>query len=440
MKSQTTRKYHNEFRSRLAALISIVSLIALCPQTMDAQSTRNSAGESWVAAWATAQELLLAPVPGGAKDHEQSKLPDTLKDQTVRMIVHTSIGGNRVRVHLSNAIGATPVTVGSVHIASRDGQGSRIVANSDRTVTFSGKRSISIQPGVIVVSDPIDLDIRPEADLAVSIFLPQDTGAPTNHLLGLHQAFISKGDMTAQAMLQEPVQTTTAYLWLASVDVSRASPRSFSVVALGDSITDGYATTLDANRAWPELLGKRLVAVGSQPSIAVLNQGISGNQVLRDGAGISAQARFDRDVLSQAGVKWMILLEGINDINLHTRVTPELPLSTSDDLTSDDLIGAYLQLIEQAHTHGIKVIGATMTPEEGVWIASKRGEEIRQAVNKWIRTSGRFDAIVDFDAVIRDPNHPEKMRAEFDPGDHIHPNDEGNQAMANAFDLSVFRK
>jgi lysophospholipase L1-like esterase len=184
----------------------------------------------------------------------------------------------------------------------------------------------------------------------------------------------------------------------------------------------------------------RLAPVGSKPGIAVVNQGISGNQVLRDGAGISALARFDRDVLSQAGVKWMILLEGINDINLHTRISPEVPLPTSDDLTSDDLIGAYVQLIERAHTHGIKVIGATLTPEEGVWIASKKGEEIRQAVNKWIRTSGRFDAIVDFDAVIRDPNHLTKMRTEFDPGDHIHPNDEGNQVMANAFDLSVFRK
>jgi lysophospholipase L1-like esterase len=440
MKSQTTRKYHNEFRSRLAALISTLTLIALCSQTTDAQSTRNSTSESWVATWATAQELLLAPVPGGAKDHEQSKVPDTLHDQTVRMIVHTSIGGNRVRIHLSNAIGAAPVTIGSIHIANRNGQGSQIVADSDRTITFSGKRSISIQPGVIVVSDPIDLDIRPGTDLAVSLFFPQDTGAPTNHLLGLHKAFISKGDTTSQAVLAEPAQTTTSYLWLASVDVSTASPRSFSVVALGDSITDGYATTLDANRAWPTLLAKRLVSVGPEPGTAVLNQGISGNQVLRDGAGTSAQARFDRDVLSQAGVKWMILLEGINDINLHTRVSPEIPIFTSDDLTSDDLIGAYVQLIERAHTHGIRVIGATMTPEEGVWITSKKGEEIRQAVNKWIRTSGRFDAIVDFDAVIRDPNHPEKMRAEFDPGDHIHPNDEGNRAMANAFDLSVFRK
>jgi lysophospholipase L1-like esterase len=439
MKTQTTRKHHNKSPYRRAALIGFLTLIAICPHTTHAQSARKTSEDRWVATWAASQQLVLAPVPGGAKDHEQSKVPDTLHNQTVRMIVHASIGGDRVRIHLSNAIGATPVTIGSIHIANRNGQGPQIIANSDRTITFSGKRSVSIQPGVIVVSDPVDLEIRPEADLAVSIFLPQDTGAPTNHLLGLHKAFISTGDTTTQTVLPESVQTTTAYLWLAGVDVSTASPKPFSIVALGDSITDGYATTLDRNHAWPTLLAKRLISVGSEPGLGVLNQGISGNQVLRDGAGISALARFDRDVLSQAGVKWMILLEGINDINLHTRITPEIP-STSDDLTSEDLIAAYIQLVERAHTHGIRVVGATMTPEEGVWITSKRGEEVRQAVNNWIRTGGRFDAVVDFDAVIRDPNHPTKMRAEFDPGDHIHPNDEGNQAMANAFDLSVFRK
>ncbi len=439
MQTQTIRRYRNEFRNQ-QALVCVLLLLASFTQLTYAQGALDSSDKNWVATWTAAQQLLLAPFPAGAKDRERAKLPETLHDETIRMIVHTSIGGKSVRIHLSNAIGAAPVTIGSIHIANRNGQGSEIVAGSDRTVTFSGKRSVSIQPGVIVVSDPIDLDVRPEADLAVSLFLPQNTGAPTNHLLGFHTSFLSKGDTTSKAVLSEPVQTTTSYLWLAGVDVSAASPRSYSVVALGDSITDGYATTLDKNHAWPTLLAKRLASVGSQPGIAVVNQGISGNQVLRDGAGISALARFDRDVLSQAGVKWMILLEGINDINLHSRISPEVPVSTSDDLTSDDLIGAYVQLIERAHTHGIKVIGATLTPEEGVWIASKKGEDIRQAVNQWIRTSGRFDAIVDFDAVIRDPNHLAKMRAEFDPGDHIHPNDEGNQVMADAFDLSVFRK
>ena len=436
---QQLRTLRDSLGTKQTVVFSVLLFAVLCLHTSNAQSAQISAVENWVATWTAAQDLLVIPFPAGAKDREKARLPDTLRDQTIRMIVHPTIGGDRVRIHLSNAVGAAAVTIGAVHVARRNGSGSQITADSDRAVTFNGKRSITIQPGVVVVSDPIDLAVRAEADLAVSLFLPQNTGAPTNHLVGLHKSFITRSDTTSQAVLSEPVQTTTSYLWLTGVDVSTATPNSFSIVALGDSITDGYGTTLDANFAWPELLAKRLASGGQGPRIAVVNQGISGNQVLRDGAGVSAQARFDRDVLSQAGVKWMILLEGINDINLHTRITPEIPL-TSDDLTSDDLIGGYMQLIERAHTHGIKVLVATMTPEEGVWIASKRGEEIRQAVNKWIRTSGRFDAVVDFDAVIRDPNHPEKMRSEFDPGDHIHPNDDGNQAMANAFDLAVFRK
>jgi lysophospholipase L1-like esterase len=191
---------------------------------------------------------------------------------------------------------------------------------------------------------------------------------------------------------------------------------------------------VDANNAWPALLAKRLNSNKSTQHVSVVNQGISGNQVLRDGAGLSALARLDRDVLSVAGVKWVILLEGINDINMRGRT------DGPDALTSDDLIAGYRQIIERLHTHGIKVVGATLTPEEGVPTASERGEEIRRTVNQWIRTSGQFDAVVDFDAVIRDPMRPMRVRPEFDPGDHIHPNDAGNQAMADAFNLKIFRR
>jgi lysophospholipase L1-like esterase len=232
--------------------------------------------------------------------------------------------------------------------------------------------------------------------------------------------------------MPEP-STMFAYLWLAGIDVL-APEDAFTIVALGDSITDGYATTLDANRSWPALLAKRLNSNKDLQRIAVVNQGISGNQVLRDGFGISALARFDRDVLSVAGVKWVILLEGINDINMRGRT------DGPESVTSDDLIGGYRQIIERAHMHGIKAIGATLTPEEGVPTMSERGEKIRTALNEWIRTSGSFDAVVDFDSVIRDRSRPVRMRPEFDPGDHIHPNDAGNQAMADAFDLKLFRK
>jgi lysophospholipase L1-like esterase len=349
----------------------------------------------------------------------------------MRMVVHISLGGRRVRVQFSVAIGANELTIGSAHIAVRAKE-SEIVPATDRVLTFNGKPACTIQPGVLMFSDPVDLEVAPMSDLAVSIYLPKDTGPPTNHPVGLHTAYISKGDMTGQTVMPEP-STTSAYLWLSSVDVV-AEPKSFAIVAYGDSITDGYATTRDADLAWPALLAKRLAANKATAHIAVVNQGISGNQVLRDGAGISALARFERDVLSRPGVKWMILLEGINDINIRGRNPgPEA-------LTSDELIAGYRQLIERAHSAGIRVIGATIMPEEGVPTASERGEEIRTSVNQWIRLSKAFDAVVDFNAVVRDPQRPIRIRAEFDPGDHIHPNDAGDQAMADAFDLAAFRK
>jgi lysophospholipase L1-like esterase len=227
--------------------------------------------------------------------------------------------------------------------------------------------------------------------------------------------------------------TMFAYAWLSGVDVL-ASPEAFTLVALGDSITDGYGTTRDADRAWPTLLARRLNANTATRHVAVVNQGISGNQVLRDGAGLSALARFDRDVLGRPGVKWVILLEGINDINIRGR--REGP----NALTADELIQGYRQIIARCHAHGIKVIGATLMPEEGVPTASERGEAIRQTVNQWIRAAGNFDAMVDFDVVVRDPDRPARLRQPFDPGDHIHPNDAGNQAMADAFDLNLFKK
>ncbi len=358
-------------------------------------------------------------------------MPSNLQDQTVRMIVRTSLGGRRVRVNLSNSQGKPLVQVGSAHIAVHKAGGA-IVPGTDRAITFNGKPSCVLLPGVLAVSDPIDLEIAPLTDLAVSLYLPHDTGAPTNHRLGLHTTYLSKGNVAGQEIMPEPA-TTFAYLWLASIDVL-APADAFAIVALGDSITDGYATTLDTDRAWPALLARRLHSSKRTQHVSVVNLGISGNQVLRDGAGLSALARFDRDVLSIAGVKWLILLEGINDINIRGR--SEGP----DALTGEDLIAGYRQIIERAHTHGIRVIGATVTPQEGVPTWSERGEQIRQAVNQWIRTSGLFDAVVDFDAVLRDPSRPVRLRPEFDPGDHIHPNDAGNQAMADAFDLSRFRK
>lgn len=348
------------------------------------------------------------------------------------MVVRTSLGGRAVRVSFSNMLNASPLEIGAAHLATHAG-GSAIVVDTDRALTFGGKSSVIVPPGALLLSDPVNLTIAPLSDLAVSVYLPRSTGAPTSHTLGLRTAFVAKGDVTSRPTMPDDATTTLAYLWLSSVDVL-APAGAGTIVAFGDSITDGYSTTPDANQAWPTLLAKRLQGNKATRHLGVVNQGISGNQVLRNGAGLSALARFDRDVLSRPGVRWVILLEGINDINI--RGGNDGP----DALTSEELIGGYQQIIARAHAHGLRVIGATLTPEEGVRTATDRGEAIRQAVNRWIRQSGSFDAVVDFDAVLRDPARPARLRSEFDPGDHIHPNDLGNQAMAEAFDLTVFVK
>jgi hypothetical protein len=285
------------------------------------QSRGNLKGsERWVCTWATAQQLAPTTFPGGspsrggppsqdqpprqsAPPQQQSgrggnpimfNMPSSLEDQTVRMIVHTSLGGRQIRVNLSNAQGLPLVQVGSAHIALHKTHGS-IVPGTDRVITFSGKPACVLLPGVLTVSDPIDMEVPPFADLAVSLYFPHETGTPTDHRLGLHTAYISKGNVTGQEIMPEPT-TTFAYLWLASIDVL-APADAFTIVALGDSITDGYATSVDANRAWPALLAKRLNSNKGTQRVSVVNQGISGNQVLRDGAGLSALARFDRDGL-----------------------------------------------------------------------------------------------------------------------------------------------
>jgi lysophospholipase L1-like esterase len=395
--------------------------------------------ERWVATWATAQALVRqaparpaatppeGPVPAAATP--QAVATRGLNSQTVRMIVRTSIGGKRLRVRLSNAFGGTPVVVGTAHVALR-GKESAIVAGSDRSLSFNGKPGCTIAPGVVLLSDPVELDVPPLTDLAVSLYLPGETGPPTTHATGLHNTYISKeGDLTAKPEIPDPL-TTQSYYWLSGIDVAAGADAAV-LVAFGDSITDGARSTAETNHSWPALLAARLVANKKTAHIAVANLGIGGNRVLRDGSGASALARFDRDVLSQPGVQWVTLLEGINDIGRMATVPAEA-------VTADELIGGYKQFIAQAHAHGIQVIGCTLTPYEGAGYSREEGEAIRVALNTWIRTSGAFDAVVDFEAATRDAANPKRIRAQFDPGDHLHPNDAGYQAMADAFDLKIF--
>jgi lysophospholipase L1-like esterase len=344
------------------------------------------------------------------------------------MTVKASIGGSHLRVHLSNAFGTVPLVIGDAHIALH-GTGSAIVPGSDRALTFNGKPSVTIPIGAEMLSDVVALDVPALGDMSVSVFVPGDSGPASTHALGLHSTWISKEGDFAGAPEIADAEKMQAWYWVSDVDV-QATEDSAAIVAFGDSITDGATSTPDTDRSWPSFLAQRLAADPAHSRIAVVNQGISGNMILRDGAGVSALARFDRDVLAQAGVKWLMILEGINDMNGAAR-----PLPGTQPVTADDLIGAMKQMIERAHTHGIKVIGCTLTPFGN---ASDSVEAMRQAMNSFIRTSGAFDAVVDFEKATQDPANPRQFRAGYNNTDRLHPNDAGYKAMADAVDLSLF--
>jgi lysophospholipase L1-like esterase len=410
-------------------------IAALLAQFVFAQSP-----EHWVSTWATSPQQPRpfpaprppAPPTAGAATAPTPPAPPRppaitgFHNQTLRMIAHTSIGGRRVRIELSNVFGSTPLVIGAAHVAMRDKE-SAIIAASDRTLQFSGRPTAWIPPGASVISDAVNLDVPASSDLAISIYFPENASTDTMHAVGLHTTYISKDGDTTGATAMADATTSQSFYFLTNVDVA-APPNAAAIVTFGDSITDGAVSTPNTDRSWPSFLARRLAASGGA-NIAVLNQGISGNRLLRDGAGVNALARFDRDVLAQPGVKWLMILEGINDIGLS---------STSDPVRSDDLIAALKQLIERAHEHGIKVIGGTLTPYEGAAYARESGEQVRMAVNQWIRSPGSFDAVVDFEAATLDPEHPKQFRPGFNNGDHLHPNDAGYEAMANAIDLSIF--
>ena len=348
------------------------------------------------------------------------------------MVVRTTIGGRRIRVQLSNAYGTAALMVGSAHVAVRS-QDSSIVAGTDRSLQFNGKPSVMIPPGANILSDPVDLTVAKLSDVAISVFVPSETGQLTSHSTGLHTSYIAPGDQTAQPSLPADSQTSNSWYFISSIEVM-APANASAIVAFGDSITDGATSTVNANKSWPSQLAERLAANSATANIAMLNEGISGNRILRDGTATNALARFDRDVLGLPGVQWLMLLEGINDIGQGTRGG----IAPADSVTADDIIGGMKQMIERAHAHGIKVIGCTLTPYLGASYATDTGQTIREAVNKFIRTPGNFDAVVDFDKATQDPANPKQFLAAYNNTDHLHPNDAGYKAMADAVDLKIF--
>jgi lysophospholipase L1-like esterase len=349
----------------------------------------------------------------------------TLYHQTLRLVVHTSIGGDHARIRLSNEYGDRALVIGAAHLAVRD-SGDAIAPATDRALTFGGRASVRMLPGAVVYSDPVALAVPALHDLAVSLYLADSSRLSTRHPLALQTSYVGRGNATASPSFA-PDTTIAIWPYLVGVDVTNASAAGV-IVAFGNSITDGALSTRDANARWPNVLAERLLHSGEPPR-GVVNAGISGGRVLTYGAGPSALARFDRDVLAVPGVTHVIVLEGINDIGR----------SPVDGVTAEDLIFGYRQLIARAHDRGVTIIGATLTPAGPRRNFAPPQETIRAAVNRWIRTSGEFDAVIDFDAVTRDPADPLRFLPAYDSGDHLHPGDAGYRAMGEAIDLTLFR-
>ena len=386
---------------------------------------------AWVGTWGA------SPLPPSAGAGPFPGTP-SFNEQTVRQIVRLSVGGERVRLRLTNAYGLKPVTIGAARVALADGA-ERLRPGTERVVTFGGQPSAFIPAGAPLLSDPIDLRVDDLAALSVSLYLQGDAGPCTCHATALQDAYVTSGNQTQGTFA--PQQTIQMRAFLAGVEVLAA--RAQAIVVLGDSISDGIGSTANADRRWPDLLAQRLSSRRGGVRFGVVNHGISGNQVLGDGAGQSALARFDRDVLSVPGVSHVIVFEGVNDLGLgYGRI--EGPLAAlmpppAVKPTRDAMVAAYRQLIARAHAEGLRIYGATIAPYEGAMYYSAEGNAVRQAINDWIRTSNEFDGVLDFDAAFRDPAKPTQMKDGLHSGDFLHGSDAGYRIVADSIDLGLFR-
>jgi lysophospholipase L1-like esterase len=439
---------------RLRQSPAVALVTALTVVTIPAVAGAQGDGNAWVGTWATAA-VVLPPPPVGAP---QGQGPGALRirNQTVRQIVRTSIGGTAVRVAVTNLFGSRPLEVGAAHVALRV-NGATIDPGTVRPLLFDGQPAVSIAAGAMALSDSVELGVPALGDLAIDLYLPGDSQADpagaTVHSAGLTTNYLSSTGRHG-GVAELPVERTfQSWFYLSRVEVS-APEGTPVIVTLGDSITDGTASTPDTNSRWPDFLARRLVARRGNTPPAVLNVGIAGNRVLSDNAGLgilrrdanappppppnpnarfgpSALSRLDREVLDQPGVTHVIVFESTNDIGMAFE---------SESPTVEEIIAGHVELIERAHARGLKVYGGTLAPFEGAFYFRDIGETKRQALNEWIRTSGAYDAVIDFDAAVRDPAQPSKMIEAYQSGDWLHPSDEGYRVMAQAVDLALFEQ
>lgn len=421
-----------------AGLCAALLCAAPAAWSQDAGAAADFApAKSWVATWSSAPgepgPTTIDAIFGN--DHSRS-----FENQTVRNISHVSVGGRRVRVRLSNAFGHEPLRIGAARVALRRA-GATIWPGSDRPLTFSGQTAAFVPAGAVAVSDPVDLNVPGESDLAVSVYLPTATEPATFRETTMRTSYVTgtgTGNLTAATDLPDAAPTRSTF-YLSVVEVQPTETIS-TLVAFGDSVTLGAGSSVDANSAWPDLLATRLNSSAQGPRMAVVNQGIGCGRLLFDFCGPGGAARFDRDALTVTGANRIIVALGINDIMIPTILPnfghPEFAVET---VSASDIIVGLHQIVQRARARGFKIFGATITPfgsstTPGVF--TPENEAKRQAVNRWIRTGGAFDGVIDFEAAVRDPDHPERMRAVYD-SDGVHPNDKGNEAMANAINLSM---
>lgn len=410
-----------------ASIRSFFIVAVLSFGVAQAQSVTAAQG-NWVGSWASSQQI---PEPQNALASED------LRDATLRQIVHLSVGGPSLRVHLSNAFGTAPLHFTSVHIAKPVSAGAaKIDPASDKALTFFGDSDVTVPAGAEFVSDPVEYSVAAGSNLAVTMHFDVPPARQTGHPGSRATSYVAHGDMVSAADLPEAKKVEHWYQ-LAGVDVMVPS-NATAIVALGDSITDGHGATTNGNDRWTDVLARRLQSSPQTQSLGVLNQGIGGNHVLTDGLGPNVLARFDRDVLAQTGVRYLIVLEGVNDLGGLTR-NGEVSAVEHGALVRQ-IEEAYQQIVLRAHAHGIKVIGGTILPYTGsdYYHPGPASEADRQAINQWIKTPGHFDEVVDFDKVARDPAHPDRLLPEYDSGDHLHPSPAGYNAMGSAIALSLF--